>query len=263
MTHNMPDRSFLFITGAPRSGTTFISDWITETEDAYICHEVLPELTGLTLPQMWAYLELCARTSDDRMKKSRQLEFLRWRERRRTIAPRVFGLKEPVTWTTDTPPDSLEMLLANASSRCVLLVRHPYDIVISGIRRGSETRNWPGFTVEEHCRLWLQAVSFTHWLQRSDVPLLVLPWEDLILEHEAAQQSLEEFIGFQLPAFSGFERDPAQLDAYRRTVSRKHGICDALHRAELSPRDRATIASLVAPRAEELGYCLGDPSEGQ
>lgn len=263
MTHNTPDRPFLFVTGAPRSGTTFISDWLTETEDAYICHEVLPELAGFTLPQMWAYLELCAKTSDDRMKKTRQLEFLRWRERRRTVAPKVLGLKEPVTWTTDTPPDSLQMLLASADSRCILLVRHPYDIIISGIRRGSETRNWPGFTVEEHCRLWLQAASFTTWLKRSGIPLLVLPWEDLILELKTTQQSLEEFIGFQLPTFSGFERDPTQLDSYRETVSRTNGICDARHRAELSPRDRTTIANLVARRAEELGYCLDDPFEGR
>lgn len=263
MTTSASNRPFLFVTGAPRSGTTFISDWITETEDAYVCHEVLPQLTGLTVPEMWAYLGSCADTSNDRMQKPRQLEFLAWRERRRPVPPRVLGLKEPVTWTTDAPPEPLVTLLSHAQSRCVMLVRHPYDIVISGFRRGSQTRNWPGYTIEEHCRLWMQATSLKEWLRRSGIPVLVLPWEDLIVVNEAAKGSLEAFIGFPLPAFSGFERNPAQLDSYRQTVTRTHGICDARRRAELSRCDRNRIATLVAQRAEELGYRLDDPAEPQ
>lgn len=260
---NLPacNRPFLFVSGAPRSGTTFISDWITETEDAYICHELLPELAGLTVAEMWAYLESCAETSKDRMQKTKQLEFLAWRERRRPVVPRVLGLKEPVTWTSDEPPEPLVALLSHAESRCIMLVRHPYDVVVSGLRRGSETRNWPGYTIEEHCRLWLQAISLTEWLRRSRIPVLLLPWEDLFMAKEAAKDSIEAFIEFPLPAFSGFERDPAELDGYRQRVTRTHGICDSRRRAQLSSCDRDIIASLVARRAEDLGYQLDDPSE--
>ena len=254
-------RPFLFISGAPRSGTTFISDWITETEDAYICHEVLPQLTGLNVPEMWKYLESCAKTSEDRMQKPGQLEFLKWRERRRPFAPSVLGLKEPVTWTTDEPPEALVSLLSNSQSRCIILVRHPYDLVISGIRRGSGTRNWPGYTIEEHCRFWMQATSLLDWLRRSSIPVLVLPWEDLILVSEASKESLETFIGFPLPEFTGFERDPSQLDFYRQTVSRTHGIRDLRHQAELSDSERKAIFKLVGSLAEEFGYCLNEPRD--
>jgi Sulfotransferase family len=252
-------RPFLFVTGPPRSGTTFLSDWITETEDAYVCHEVLPELSGLNLAERWAFLESRAQTSMDRMQKPKQLEFLAWRERRRQSVPRVLGLKEPVTWTSEEPPEALRALLLHAQSRCIALVRHPFDVVISGLRRGQSSRNWPGYSVEEHCRLWLQVSSVIAWARSHAIPVLVLPWEDLILSQATVKERIEEFIGFPLPAFNGFERSPDELEYYRRTVSRTHGVCDDGQRSLLSGLDRQRITAMLAPQAEAYGYRLDDP----
>lgn len=252
-------RPFLFVTGPPRSGTTFLSDWITETDDAYVCHEVLPELSGLSLAEMWSFLESCAQTSIDRMQKSKQLEFLAWRERRRQSVPRVLGLKEPITWTSEEPPEALRALLLHSQSRCIALVRHPFDVVISGFRRAQSSRNWPGYSVEEHCRLWLQVSSVIAWARSRSIPVLVLLWEDMILSQITVKKRIEEFIGFQLPTFNGFERNPDELEYYRRTVSRTHGVCDHGQRSLLSGVDRQCVSAMLGLQAEAYGYRLEDP----
>jgi hypothetical protein len=261
MNSDTYQRPFLFVTGPPRSGTTFLSDWITETEDAYICHEVLPELGGLSLAEMWKFLESLAQTSLDRMQKPKQLEFLAWRERRRQSIPRVLGLKEPVTWTSEEPPEALRALLLHAQSRCIALVRHPFDVVNSGLRRGQTSRNWPGYSVEEHCRLWLQTSSVIAWVRSHAIPALVIHWEELILSQATVKEQIEEFIGFPLAAFNGFERSPDELEYYRRRVSRTHGICEDGQRSFLSSVDRECIAAMLTQQAEAYGYRLDEYQE--
>jgi hypothetical protein len=259
MHSEVSERTLLFVTGAPRSGTTFVSDWISQTDEAYVCHEILAHLEGLTFSEMWAYLEQCAQTNIDRMQKPKQLEFMAWSEQHREVIPRVLGLKEPVTWSSDEPPNPLPELLTRGQSRCIVLIRHPYDVVISGARRGRETRNWPGYSVGEHCRLWLQTLTLVNWLRNAGLKVLIVRWEDLVIAHGTVKDSIERFIGFQLPIFMGFERVPTDLELYVRTVSRTYGICDARRRSELSDSDREQVRAIVASQAEELEYCLDDP----
>jgi hypothetical protein len=68
----------LFVTGAPRSGTTFVSDWITQSEDAYCAHEISREVDGMTDSEILDYLWYCARTGTDRRDKLSLREFVRW-----------------------------------------------------------------------------------------------------------------------------------------------------------------------------------------
>ncbi|MGH3866079.1 MAG: hypothetical protein ACRDQ4_08060 [Pseudonocardiaceae bacterium] len=46
----------LFVTGVPRSGTTFVSDWITQSKDAYCAHEISREVDGMTDSEILDYL---------------------------------------------------------------------------------------------------------------------------------------------------------------------------------------------------------------
>ncbi len=251
-------RTFLFVTGAPRSGTTFVSDWISETEDSYVCHEVLPELAGMPVEAMWAYLANCARTGMDRMGKVKQLEFMSWQERQRTAVPRILGLKEPVAWDGSEAPQPIASLLAAKPSLCIVLIRHPYDVVTSGMRRGRQTSNWPGYSVNDHCRLWLQTLALAGWVRRMGTPVLLVRWEELFLEHEAVKEKIEEFVGVSLPGFTGFERRPTELAFYAKNVSKAHGLRDADRRQELSNADRDEIKAVVGSEAREMGYCLDE-----
>lgn len=56
----------LFVTGAPRSGTTFVSDWITQAEDAYCAHEISREVDGMTDSEILDYPLALRRTGTDR-----------------------------------------------------------------------------------------------------------------------------------------------------------------------------------------------------
>ena len=235
-----------------------MSDWISQTNEAYICHEIIEDLRGLAFSEMWIYLERCALTGSDRMEKKRQLEFMAWSEPYRQSTPRVLGLKEPVTWTSDEPPEPLRELLIQTQSRCIVLVRHPYDVVTSGFRRGQETRNWPGYSVEQHCMFWVQALALVTWMQNAGLKVLIVRWEDLVIAHDRVKASIESFIKFPLPTFSGFELGQNKLELYRRIVSRTLGVYDVRRRSRLSNSEREKVRSIVARQAGELGYILDD-----
>src|SRR5438128_1402735 len=115
----------LFITGAPRSGTTFVSDWITESPDAYCAHEVLDELMGKTEEQVIEYLQYCAATGVDRLSKQLQREFMHWDNPRTKTDPRILGFKEPLVWPIEMGqmPYPVGSFLEKFDTRYIVMVR--------------------------------------------------------------------------------------------------------------------------------------------
>jgi hypothetical protein len=101
----------LFVTGALRSGTTFVSDWITQAEDAY-----------------------CARTGTDRQDKRALHEFVRWPTHQPKKRLMVLGFKEPIFWPVQSgvAPCHVDSFLERFPTKYVFMLRHPYDVIASG-----------------------------------------------------------------------------------------------------------------------------------
>src|SRR5436309_1875203 len=98
--HSTPNYNpqIFFVTGPPRSGTTFLSDWITECPSAYCAHEIVGSIPGTSPNEITRYLHKCAATGQDRLSKPVQREFLRWDHPYTKIAPTLLGFKEPIAW---------------------------------------------------------------------------------------------------------------------------------------------------------------------
>lgn len=247
-----------FVTGAPRTGTTYLSDWITESPDAYCAHEILSDVRGMSDEEILDYLRRCAATGVDRTSKVLQHEFLRWKEPKTKTDPKLLGFKQPVVWPAapgETPYAAGEFL-GKFDTLYVVAVRHPYDVIASGKHRALHTRNWPGFTTEEHCRLWLSAAAARRSYAERGFRVLDVRWERLVLDFEGTKAALEGFLGVELPVFHGYEITAEYMRSLRPRVSLEGGLLSGSKRELLTPPDLEVIRSLTAEQCALLGYEL-------
>ncbi len=246
-----------FISGAPRSGTTFLSDWVTQTSSAYCVHEVLGELENMTDEDWMPFLGTCAQNGQDRYQKKRQLEFLRWQDLRVEQAPTSLGLKQPIVWTQRaTAPSALNLFLNNPACKKILIFRHPYDVIASGKSRGLKTSNWPGYTTAEHCQFWQVAYEHQGQWQKDSDTFLAITWENLLLHPEMEKERLEKFLDIQLQVFAGFEHEENYFRQLKRSTTRSGGVTDNEHRKLLTSEDRAIIKQLLGDTCQAMGYEL-------
>jgi hypothetical protein len=252
-----PGQPTLFlVTGPPRSGTTFLSDWITECPDAYCVHEVVEHLADRADHEILDYLRACASTGADRLGKPAQREFLRWDSPRTVGAPRVLGLKEPLVWPADAVPYAVGEFMIKHRARIVVTIRHPYDLVASGRHRAAHTTNWPGFSVAEHCRFWSESLRLHARYEARGCPAILLRWEELVLEFDRTRSLVDALLGIQLPVFYGNEQDPEYVLALRQKVSLERGVTVESKRGLLTDDDVASIRRLLGRECQALGYEL-------
>ncbi len=251
---------FVFVSGAPRSGTTYISDWLTQLPDTYCVHEVLADLKDCPEQDVMPALLDYARTGQDRHGKALQHEFLSWPDGGLEKAdPRVLGWKEPITWGRGgipAAPRPLGEALRDHCQSCVFTVRHPFDVVASGRRREARTSNWRPLTAEEHCGYWLSAFDMIRELTDLGKNVLVLRWEDLISDPDTGGAQLGELVGTQLPSFSGYERNAEELRSFRECVDPARGLAGHPSRVFLTSDDEREIRKVLATEAAEFGYEL-------
>ena len=250
----------VFVTGAPRSATTFISDWITQSPDAYCAHEISREVAGMTDDQIMQFLLTCAASGADRLGKTGIRDHMRWNDLpHKDIARlRVLGFKEPVFWPVQSPapPYHAERFLQKFPARYVVIVRHPYDVVASGKHRAATTATWPGFTTEQHALLWRTAVEQWQSYICHGYDTLCLRWEQLLLQPSTARNALNRFLGISLPAFHGYEHRPGYIERLRRQVSPAAGLTTGGHRRYLTRTDVQIIRSIAGDIAADIGYEL-------
>ncbi|MCX0246591.1 hypothetical protein [Streptomyces drozdowiczii] len=255
-------QEFLFVTGAPRSGTTYISDWLTQLDDAYCVHEVLTDLKGKPSEDAFAALNAYASSGADRLDKVRQREFLSWpSEGLEARDLELLAWKEPVAWAgggLDAVPDPLGTLLRTRCNQAVVTVRHPFDVVASGRRREAATSNWRPLSVEAHCAYWLSTLQLIRDLELQGCDVLVLRWEGLLADPSAHAVRLGKFVKRELPAFEGYEREPEELVSMRACVHPEGGLVGHASRMYLTKSDTQEIHRLLQAEATELGYDLAD-----
>lgn len=251
----------LFVTGAPRSATTYMSDWITESPDAYCAHEISREVAGMTDDQIIDYLRVCAVTGADRLGKTGIRDHMRWgAPPDKDIARlRVLGFKEPVFWPVQslTPPYHADAFLRRFPARYVVMLRHPYDVVASGKHRAATTATWPGFTTEQHALLWRTALLQWRAYIRHGYNALCIRWEHLVLQPERTRLVLQRFLTIDLPAFfAGYERSPGYFEKLQRQVSPAEGLASGGYRHYLTRADIDIIRSVASDVAADVGYEL-------
>jgi len=247
---------FVVVTGAPRSGTTFISDWITECRGAYCVHEVMSELIAKDANEILGILLQCARTGRDRIAKLRQREFIRWDSPKVELSPWLLALKQPVIWTRDTRPYAVDGLVRDSRGRYVVLVRHPIDVVASGRRRAQKTKNWPGFSVEEHCAFWLEAIELARAAEDEGIPVTIVRQEELLINADGVRQSLSGWLNLPLRSFTGHEYQEAELSHKRSTTTCNRGSPGSGARSLLTPAEIILVRKLTEKRAQEFGYVV-------
>lgn len=244
-----------FVCGAPRSGTTYISDWITESEKAYCVHEVLNEVENMSYEEVVSYLRHCASTGKDRYGKLLQREFLKWNDLHLKEDPQILGIKQPVTWSgTVNSPGLIKNVLAKASVKKIVLLRHPIDVIASGKYRGIHTRNWPNYSVEVHCDLWITA--YRHYVEWTELgnEVHVIFWEELVLDFEAEKNKIEIYLGIDLPNFSGYEHSASHFSQLRRSTFRALGVIHNPNRDLLSESEADVIRSKTSEICNNIGY---------
>lgn len=257
--HSPPryDPTIFFVTGPPRSGTTFLSDWITECTTAYCAHEIIDSLPAPDPDGITTYLHDCAATGKDRLSKTLQRDFLRWDHPRTKIAPPVLGFKEPIVWrSVDALPYAVAGYLEAVRARCIVTTRHPYDVIISGKERAARTRNWPTFGVAEHCELWCTALPMADFYHKRGLATLLIRWERLILEFAEVRNELQDFLHINLPLFAGNERSNDYIASLRTRISMSGGVRDRHLRAQLSNEERAIVRNITGGACSCLGYTL-------
>ncbi|MFD7708854.1 hypothetical protein ACFV6E_08850 [Streptomyces sp. NPDC059785] len=251
-------KEFFFVTGAPRSGTTYVSDWLTQLEDAYCVHEVLADLRHRSPEEALAALEVYARSGADRLDKVRQREFLAWPSQGlETPVPGLVGWKEPVTWERgglSAVPEPLGTLLRRHCEKAMVTVRHPFDVVASGRRREATTSNWRPLSVAEHCAFWLSTLDVIRDLKAQGTEVLVLHWESLLADPGSSAVRMGELLNRTLLAFDGYEREPEELSSMRACVDPQRGLSGHASRRYLTETDRQEISLLLSVEAAELGY---------
>lgn len=250
----------VFVTGAPRSATTFISDWITQSPYAYCAHEISREVAGMTDEQIMQFLRTCAASGADRLGKAGIRDHMRWNRLPRKDATRlrVLGFKEPVFWPVQSPapPYHTDGFLRKFQARYITTMRHPYDVVASGKHRAVTTATWPAFTTEEHALLWRSAVLQWQSYIRHGYSTLCLRWEQLVLQPSVARCALQRFLGISLPAFCGYERDADYIEELRHNVSPTKGLTSSRYRNYLTQADIEVIRSIAGDLTADLGYEL-------
>ncbi len=256
----LPPR-LLFVTGAPRSGTALVSDWVSQSPWAYCAHEISREVVGMTDAEIVQYLWGCAETGSDRMGKVGVREHMRWEGfgRKDPGCLRLLGFKEPVFWPVQSTsaPYHVAGFLRKFGTHYVVILRHPYDVVASGKHRAAATHTWPEFTTEQHARLWPAAAKLPDLYAGRGSPTLFIKWEDLLLDADAARLDLARFLGVPLPAsFHGYEHTPERIQVLRSHVSPAGGLVSGGHRHYLAGSDIKLIDAIVGPAAAELGYLL-------
>jgi hypothetical protein len=248
----------IFVTGAPRSGTTFVSDWITESTDAYCAHEILEDIAGKTDEQIISYMWYCAATGVDRLSKPLQREFMRWNVPKTKTSPSLLGFKEPLIWpiVPDQMPYPVSGFLEKFDARYIVLIRHPYDVIASGKHRAICTRNWPNFSVEEHCLFWLDAVVLYDFYVERGFKALCIRWEKLITAFTEVKEALGQFLNLTLPEFHGYEHTFEHIQSLRKQVSLTEGLKGDGKRELLTQSDLEIIRLLTADSCASLGYSL-------
>jgi hypothetical protein len=253
----------VFITGAPRSGTTYVSDWITEIPSCYCAHEVIQAHAKSEACALDNALFEYARTASDRLSKPGQRAFMRWDDVSGKTAPTVLGLKEPIVWprAADTRSESTGLAavwlwLRKYDVSVLILTRHPLDVVASGKRRALATTNWPGYTAGELCEFWLSSARTGRELRREGFNLMILRWESIILEPTLTTMRLNRWLGKSLPDFDGRERDPPNLADLRVRVSASEGVRGNPNRELLSDDDRRIVAAALSDPDAWDGYTV-------
>lgn len=260
LSEPLPVPQLVFVTGAPRSATTFVSDWITQSPDAYCAYEISREVAGMTDDQIMRFLRKCAVSGEDRLGKTGIRDHMHWSNlpRKEIVRLRVLGFKEPVFWPVQTPspPYHADGFLQKYPARYVIIMRHPYDVVASGKHRAATTATWPGFTTEQHALLWHTAVQQWQSYVRRGHETLCLRWEQLLLQPRTARSALNRFLGISLPAFDGYERTPGYIERLRRQVSPVAGLIRSEHRHYLTRTDIDIIRTVAGEDAAGIGYEL-------
>jgi len=245
-----------FVTGAPRSGTTFLSDLVTQSPFAYCCHEVLPELVGKSNDEILEYLQFCAATGVDRLAKPLQREFIRWVDLPCKRSPNLLGLKEPLVWFDGLLPEPIGQFLMRFDTRYIVTIRHPYDVIASGKHRARYTRNWPNFTIEAHARFWERAVDLSDWLAVNKRKLLLVRWERLVLDFDGTRRAIGQFLGVDLPRFYGYEHTPDHFHDLCNNLSLAEGVKNNPYRDLLTHAERLIIRTRLRECCKDLGYEL-------
>jgi len=247
--------TFLFITGAPRTGTTFLSDWITKTSNAYAVHEVMEEIEGKKEESLINFLNYCAKSGHDRYSKSKQLEFLNWKNLNLKNNPPILGLKQPVVWeNTYAPPEVISNFLSLKPIKKILLIRHPYDVIASGKHRGNNTNNWPNYSTVTHCKFWQTSFNYINEWTNTSGSLLLIFWEKLVLNYNAEKKRIEDFLRIELDSFWGFEKEQIYFEKIKAQVSITEGVINNSKRQLLSEEDKKIIKDMLFDNCEFLNY---------
>ena len=173
-------RLFFFITGAPRSGTTFLSDWITQSKEAYCVHEVLNDIRGKSVEDLTLYMANCSKNGYDRFSKTQQLKFLDWQKIKVKTDPTVLGLKQPIIWfSTENFRADLHNFFDLKPLKMIVLIRHPFDVIASGKHRANHTNNWPNYSTEDHCKFWQTSFDLIESWNHDSKDNLVIFWKIL------------------------------------------------------------------------------------
>lgn len=251
--------NWVFVTGAPRSGTTYVGDWLTEMANGYCVHEVRGSLEGLSAAEVAAALMRYANSGSDRLDKPAQRAFMKWGHLGGKNAANLLGLKEPNTWRNGgqpgaIPPTSIWDWLNEYRVHTIILVRHPADVIASGKRRGLTTSNWPAYDSVTMCEFWLNSARLYRTLAKANLPVLALRWETVMLTADHCRDAIESFLGVDLPPFEGNERSVNYLERVRRLVDPCRGVVDGPDRSLLDSGDRDCVAETLIHPDSWKGY---------
>lgn len=248
---------YFFVSGPPRSGTTFLSDWLTEVDGVYCAHEVLGELSQINdFNQIPVFLQNLAATGADRYNKKFQHEFLDWSYIKVEKFPICLGIKNPWIWDSiQTLPKQLLWLIRDFDASIIVIVRHPYDTMASGVHRKLFTKNWPFSTVYEHCQTWKWCIEQLDMIKNLS-NCLIVHWEELICSYLTVKGQIESHLAIKLPDFIGYEVTKDTLSSFASNTSRSLGYTANSKRQLLSQHDLAVIKQELSEAASELNYDL-------
>ncbi len=235
-----------YVGGPPRSGTTFISDWITQAPEAYCAHEISARISNKKDEEVVQLLLGYAASGNDRYGKRKQREFLDWENIPVKKAPEQLGFKQPVVWQNPADcPAVADRFIDRMKGKRILIFRHPIDMIASAKHREKTTANWPGYSVKELCAFWKCAFEHTqNWAKDPD-RLHVVQWERLLLDHDAEKALLERFLSLKLPQFAGYENSSEYFKILQRTTSFEQGVTGNKKRELLSPQEVKQINQLL------------------
>jgi hypothetical protein len=243
------------IFGAPRSGTTYLTQILNRHPDVFITYE--------TRVFLWAHQSLNVLPQEDQFvfaHRDRFVEYLRdvyaglIREFYRTLSPdtRFWGDKNP--HYADLHHQGCLELIADLypGAKFIHLVRDGRDVVASIVRNG-----WVPFDVAH--RLWVKSttVACTFGASRPTSEYFELRYEDLVADDTAVARDLLAFLGLDLhPDVRDFcdsqkvERTPFQEPMRDLTK----GATSSEWAVAFDPATRLRSLELIGRRLVELGY---------